>query len=454
MMAPGDRVGVGVSGGADSVVLLHILHRLSSQLGVELFVLHMNHQLRGPESERDEAFVRSLAASLNLEFVGGTSKVNQDNLEAEARRLRRQFYTSSRETYRLSRIALGHTKSDQAETVLHRLFRGTGLTGLAAMRLVAPDGLVRPLLTTAREDVRTWARAESIEWQEDSSNSDLRFTRNRLRNETMPALARIYNSNMEAVLANTASLAQAEEDYWSEQVEQAYRSFVKRRQLGSILPICELRRLHLALRRRVIRRTLSEIRVNQLAGLDFEHVEAILRLCDSTQGHDRVLVPGADALRSFDSLLLARAGRLAAEPRGYRVSLTIGEAHRLPFGAGQIYLRTVESGSFNCDNFKEVQESSVQRVRLRREALTESPPLARNWEPGDELHCLGHKSAYKLKTLFQDRRVRLWDRRHWPVVLCDGEIAWARDFGAAQRFGISNNDSSAVELIYQAEDSA
>ena len=453
-MAPGDRVGVAVSGGADSVVLLRILHRLSIQFGVELVVLHMNHHLRGAASDGDEAFVRSLAASMDIQFIGGTSIVRHENLEAEARRLRQEFFEHSRQTYTLTRVALGHTRSDQAETVLHRLFRGTGLTGLAAMRLVGPDGLIRPLLTSSRDEIRMWAKAESVEWREDSSNADLGFTRNRLRQETIPALAETYNRNLEVVLANTASLSQAEEDYWSGVVEGAYRSMVKRTHLGSILQIGELGRLHLALRRRLIRRALADIRTNRLTGLDFEHIEAILRLCNSTQGHDRVLVPGADALRSFDSLLLAASGKLAAEPRDYRVPLTIGEARRLPFSAGHIYLRAAESGSSICDNVKEVQESSVQRVRLRRGALTERPLLARNWEPGDELHRLGHKSADKLKTLFQEQRVRLWERRHWPVVVCDRKIVWARDFGPAQGFGCPEHDRTAVELIYETDDSA
>jgi tRNA(Ile)-lysidine synthase len=449
MLTAGDRLGVAVSGGADSVVLLHILHRLAGQLEVELAVLHMNHHLRAAESEEDEAFVRSLAATMGLPFVGGQSYLSESNLEAEARRLRREFFATCRQSHDLNRIALGHTQNDQAETVLHRFLRGTGLRGLAGMRLVTPDGLIRPLLTTSRREVREWAAQEGIEWREDSSNSDLRFTRNRLRQETIPRLAREYNENLEAVLAGTAMLAQAEEDYWDEQVERVYGLFTKRTRLGSIFQIGDLLSLSLALRRRFIRRALDDVRLGGLTGLDFSHIESILALCDSTQGHDRVLVPGADALRSFDSLLLSPAGTLTEEPRGYSIPLKIGQAHELPFGAGQICINWINQEPVFCDKFKEDQEFSIQRVRLSAAALNGRPLFVRNWEPGDELHRPGHSSAEKIKRLFQESRVKLWQRRHWPVVLCGDEIAWVRGFGAAESFAFSN-DGNGIELVYMA----
>jgi tRNA(Ile)-lysidine synthase len=454
MLSVGDRLGVAVSGGADSVALLHILHLLASQFGVELVVLHMNHHLRGVQSEADESFVRSLAVSMSIPVVGGESYLVESNLEAEARRLRREFFAACRQSHNLNRIALGHTLSDQAETVLHRFLRGTGLRGLAGMRFVTPDGLIRPLLTTSRREVREWAAQVGISWREDSSNSDLRFTRNRLRQETIPLLAVEYNENLEAVLAGTSMLAQAEEDYWTDEVERVYGLFAERTRLGSIFQIGDLVSLPLALRRRVIRRALDEVRAKGLTGLDFSHVECILALCESTQGHDRVLVPGADALRSFDSLLLSPAGRLTEEPRGYAIPLKIGQQHELPFDAGQIRINWINQETLFCDKFKEDQEFSIQRVRLSGAALMGRPLLVRNWEPGDELHRPGHSSPEKIKRLFQESRVRLWQRRHWPVVLCGDKIVWVRGFGAAETFTLSNDGPDGVELSYRAESRA
>lgn len=452
MLGQGARVGVAVSGGADSVVLLYILKRLAERFGAELTVLHVNHHLRGGESEGDEAFVRALADSLGIPFVSKQSFIGAGNIEGEARRQRREFFSEWQESYGLSSVALGHTRSDQAETVLHRFLRGTGPTGLAAMRPVTRDGFIRPLLTTSREEVRQWAAAEGLAWREDSSNADLRFTRNRLRHHTIPALAKDFNVNLETVLTHAATLAQAEEDYWSHEVERLYPKITKRTRLGLIFQIGDLNARHLALRRRLIRRAVGEIRPGGLKGLNFEHVEAILELCGSEEGHNRVLVPGADALRSFEWLLLSVPGKLAREPRGYRVPLQQGQIHDLPFGAGRICLNAVTRRERLYDSFKKAGKVRIEQVQLQGQNLAEEPLTVRNWEPGDELHRSGHQSPEKVKTLFQEHRVRLWERRHWPVLVCGEEIAWVRGFGAAERFERLGLEAYEFELVYGAEE--
>ncbi len=454
MLVPGSRTGVAVSGGADSVALLHVMHHLAGEFGTELAVLHMNHHLRGEESDDDERFVRSLAESMNLRFIAGESYIGQSNQEAEARRVRRQFFESCRESHGFGRIALGHTRSDQAETVLYRFLRGSGIRGLAAMRFVTADGFIRPLLSSSREEVRSWASKEGFLWREDSSNRDLRFARNRLRLQTIPALSKEYNENLESVLAGTAGVAQAEEDFWYQELEPIYRSSAKRTRLGLIFQTGDLEILHLAVRRRLIRRALSDIRAEMLQGIDCAHIDAILALCSSTHGHDRVVVPGADALRSFDSLLISEAGRLAAEPRGYRVPISLGSWHELPFGAGQICINRVKPEGPICDRFKEDQELAIERIGLSRDTLTECDLLVRNWEPGDELHRCGHQSSEKIKQLFQEGRVRLWERRHWPLLQCGGDIAWVRSFGVAEKFCVTREQSKEVELLYRSSECA
>ncbi len=443
MLPEGSRVGVAVSGGADSVVLLEILKGFP----VKLTVLHVNHGLRGAESDEEEQFVSGLAEAAGLAFVSARLKPGAGNLEQEARRLRREFFLSQG----LDRVALGHTRSDQAETVLHRFLRGTGPTGMAAMRFITPEGFIRPLLSVSRSEIREWAREQGLAWREDSSNAGPQFTRNRLRNELMPALTRDFNPNLEPVLAGTAQLAQAEEDYWNEQVERLYAVFAKRTRLGSFLQIHDISGLHLALRRRLIRRALAEVRSAKMRGLDFEHVEAVLALCESTEGHDRVLVPGADALRSFDTLLLMPPGRLGEDERGYRRELSLGSLCRLPAGAGEICIERIGPETSVCDTFKKERESGVEHVCLAGEALWKGSFLVRNWEPGDELLRRGHRTAEKIKKLFQEHHIKLWERRHWPVLVCNGEIAWARQFGVAARFAAGAGEQQALRLTYRPE---
>jgi len=439
MLPAGGRVGVAVSGGADSVALLHILRGLWS----ELVVLHVNHHLRGEESDGDEAFVRELAQSLGLTIVVEHAVPPAGNLEQEARRGRRAFFLRCREELDLKRVALGHTRSDQAETVLFRLLRGSGLTGLAGMRPASDDGFIRPLLTTSRDEVRRWAREQGLSWREDSSNSDLRFSRNRLRSETVPQLTQAYNPNLEGVLAGLASLAQTEESYWNEQVEAIYSKITKRNQLGSFFQIDQLSALHPALQRRFLRRAIQGVR-GDLAGIDLAHVDAVLSLCSSRHGHDRVIIPGVDALRSFDELLLSRPGTLGDRPRNYRLALKCAQECELPFGAGTITL------DHFCANFKKEQDLEGEVSDLDASVLAGEELSVRNWRPGDELHRTGHQTAEKIKSLFQQYRVPLWERRHWPVVVAGAEVVWARQFGGAAKFSVSSENRKIVRLAYRA----
>ncbi|HEY3937090.1 MAG TPA: tRNA lysidine(34) synthetase TilS [Bryobacteraceae bacterium] len=448
MLPPGSRAGVAVSGGADSVVLLHLLHKLSANP----MVLHVNHHLRGAESDEDEAFVRSLAEGLGLEIAVQHARPGGGNIEQEARQARREFFLRSMDEYGLCRVALGHTRSDQAETVLFRLLRGSGLTGLAGMRPVTREGLIRPLLSASREEVRVWARDEGLTWREDSSNSNLEFARNRLRHQTIPTLTKEYNSNLEAVLAATASLAQREEDYWNQQIEPIYREITKRTSLGSIFQIGALLLLHPAVQRRVIRRAIEKIR-GDLRGIDLSHIEAVLNLCGSEQGHDRVLIPGVDALRSFGQLLLAQPGTLGGQPRRYCLELKPGDRCELPYQAGYLSVNWLKPDNEFCANFKKEPEFEVEVSDLDGSVFggAETPEslCVRNWQPGDELHRPGHQAAEKIKSLFQEERVLLWERKHWPVVLAGKEVVWARQFGGAARFKVSGESRRIVRLTYR-----
>jgi len=455
MLGSGQRVGVAVSGGADSVVLLHILKRLADELALDLKVLHINHLLRGDESDGDEEFVRQLSDRLGLELLVERARPVPGNLEQEARDLRRRLFKQWMDGHRFDRVALGHTRSDQAETVLFRLLRGSGLAGLAGMRPVTEDGLIRPLLTIGRQEVREWAISEGLTWREDSSNENLEFARNRLRLETIPALAAAYNSNLEGVLDATARLAQAEEEYWNRLVSETYVKIAKRTVLGSYFQIAEIQGLELALRRRLIRFALCELR-GDLRSIDFDHVEVILHTCESSQGHDRVIVPGADAIRSYGCLLLTRPGSLSSQGRGYDIPLKMGEEVELPWGAGTIQVTRSSPTSENCVNFKVEQDFSTELAYLECDALVNpvSPDLfhVRNWEPGDSILLPGHQKATKIKELFQEFRVLLWERRHWPVVMLEREVVWVRRFGVSAAFSGSQKSGSLLCLAYQAGD--
>src|SRR5215471_13667122 len=239
LLKPGDRVGVAVSGGADSVTLLRLLLELRPELGIVLSVVHFNHQLRGSESDADAEFVSQLAAQHKLAFhtrAADTSQYASDHdlsLETAARELRydffRQLLTESQNNQpALDKIATAHTLDDQAETVLMRVLRGTGMKGLGGIypRLVSDDPesdssgeIVRPLLASGRAELVPYLQSLNQNWREDSSNRDMKHTRNRVRHLLLPMVEREFNPSIREGLSELAEIARGEEDYWQNEAE-------------------------------------------------------------------------------------------------------------------------------------------------------------------------------------------------------------------------------------------
>ena len=435
MFAPGQRVGVAVSGGADSVCLLHVLGELAPRLDLQLSVLHLNHQMRAAESDADEEFVRGLASRLGLELHSMRADVPRiaaetgDNLEQAARRVRREFFLGFLRRGTLDRVALGHTGSDQAETVLFRFLRGSGIAGLAGIRPVTPDGLVRPLIEIDREEVRQYLSGRGIAWREDSSNSDCRFARNRIRHELLPGLAQDWNPALAGTLARTAAVARDEEEYWDAEIGRVVAGRLVERPPAVLFRADWLGTLPPAVARRVVRRAIQTAK-GDLRDIDMEHVERILELTSTLAGSGRLQVPGLDVFRSFDWVRLAPPGTDTLANRDYDVPAPVPGLLRLPHGATlSLELAASEaSGTANVYN-KEGTELDWDRVSggLR----------VRNWRPGDRYRPVGRTSETRIKLLFQDARIPLWERRRWPIITCGESIVWAARFGTAAEYAAS-----------------
>lgn len=456
MVCARDRIGAAVSGGADSVALLHLLTRVAPEFGVEIVAVHINHHLRGAESDGDEQFVRELAERLGVGFIREDADVStpSDNLEQAARDARRAIFRSLVADTRVDRIATGHSLSDQAETVLFRLFRGAGVTGLAGMRPAGGDGPLRPLLFFGRKEIRDWLKNNNLTWREDSSNVDLHFRRNYLRHELIPRIQAELNPNLERVLAGMAFRAQAEEDYWRDLIETLFVRFARPFGSGVIGDVLSLQNQHLAVQRRLLRRACQVVKGN-LRGLDGAHIDALLAVCASVEGNDRLVIPGLDALRSYGKIRLLPSLGPKDQKRHYRVPVQSGIDLELPFNAGSIRLDPIQELPDRQSFYANVKDETgyTETAELSVEAIGGLAGLddliVRNWEPGDEYRRPGHLSSHKIKALFQQEKIFLWERRHWPILEFRGEIVWARRFGAAESFSTGTPFGPSLLLRYR-----
>ena len=285
---------VAVSGGMDSVVLLHLLNVLRPAWRLTLHIAHLDHGLR-EESGRDAQFVRELAAAARIPSTIERREVEAVaaregwSLEDGARRIRYQFLLEVARRQSAAHIALAHTADDQAETVLMRLVRGTGLMGLGAIpiqRQLEEVRLVRPLLELWRREIAEYARAAGLVHREDATNADRRFVRNRIRHELLPLLERRYNPNVKGALTQLAEQSRADYAYLSDAAERQWKRTVRGERTGAghasapgvSISIAALLRQPKALQRQLVRQAIQRLR-GDTGQLEFRHWLEVERLC-------------------------------------------------------------------------------------------------------------------------------------------------------------------------------
>jgi tRNA(Ile)-lysidine synthase len=412
MIPAGTRLAVAVSGGADSVFLLHYL--TSRGVGA-LSVAHVNHGLRAVESDNDEAFVRELAGQFRLPFHLHRMGKPVGNVEQFCRRERQRFFAHLRVNGLADRIATGHTATDQAETILMRLLRGAGTTGLRGILPVTEECVIRPLLASGRGEIRNWLRERGLPWREDASNESHDFLRNRVRATAMPML-RELDPNVDRALGRIAGLAAADEDYWRHEAATALDRCGATSGEAWVIDRREFARLHPALRSRVIREALRRVR-GDLRRLDLLDIEKVTGIALSGAGEGAVDLPGAFARRSMDWLRIERAAPPA-----------------VPFDTELPVPGAVIAGTWRIETclgprqgYTEGEITPLAWDRLR-------PPLRlRTWQAGDRIQTEGMSREKRVKELFAGARVPSWERRLWPMITDSEGIVWMHRFGASAR---------------------
>jgi tRNA(Ile)-lysidine synthase len=465
MILPGDRIGVAVSGGADSVALLRILENLRDELGATLSVVHFDHALRGDASTCDAQFVADLASVSGLPIVATREDVAAEaahhgwNLEDASRRLRYAFFERVCAAGQATHIAVAQTAQDQAETVLAHLIRGTGPAGLAGIYPTA-GSVIRPLLATDRHDLREYLRAKKQVWREDATNCDTQRLRARIREQLLPVLERDFAPSIVTHLGELARLAGEQEVFWSAIVEDRFRSFV--RVAGDAMTI-HVRDLLLpfalisnpsippagsnsseiaplrALTERLIRRLYEGVRGDR-RDLGAQHVEQVIRLATESTSGCRLELPGKIIVeRSFGKLTfshtdLTRPSLTAREPAAQ--ANTYQYVVRLP-NSGAAIVSIPELGSrFHLkviDWTLQARDTKSEGEALDAGLLRGSLVL-RNWRPGDAYRPYGRRQPRKLKQMFLADRIPLRDRARWPVLECGGQVVWTRGMAPADDF--------------------
>jgi tRNA(Ile)-lysidine synthase len=356
-------------------------------------------------------------------------------LEEAAREVRHDFLNRTARTWNCNRIALGHNRGDQAETLIHRLVRGVGPPGLAAMRF-REDRIIRPLLAFSRGEIIAYLQQRDIEFRTDPTNYDTRYTRNRIRHEILPLLA-LVNPQVEKQLFQLSRLAAEDEDCWQEAVSGFLPAVWTGTAEGGELEVQPLRQAHSALRKRVIRFCLALVR-GDLAGLGQAQIEAVDALLFSTSPHAEIDLKGCWAGRNYGRLCLQP--RRPAAPADYCFCID---------GPGELAIPDL--GCLQVSGPELPQGEDRWEVEFSAEALS-FPLLIRSFRAGDTFRPAGMNGRKKLKNLFIDLKIeRFWRARIPLVTTPAGEIVWVVGVRRSALFRPSGGDSRVLRLAFRPE---
>jgi len=436
MLNPGEKVVVGVSGGADSIGLLYALLSLR-EYKPDLIVAHLNHGIRGKEAERDALFVKRTAESCGLRFELGKADVpsykkeHKLSLEDAARILRYEFFEETRKKYDAGKIATAHTLDDQAETVLMRLIRGSGVRGLSGIPPVSGGVIIRPLIETSRPEVEKHLTSHGIGWVEDSTNELQTILRNRIRLELLPVLGS-YNPKVKDALSRASDILRIEEDYMEREAGKKLGNVFTSDVAGLKGDLRKFVRLHQALRLRILRNAIEKLygSLKNITSLHLVSADEFLMSASTSgesefpddiviaKGHDYFLVTTRPALERKFSYLIDSPGTWQ-------------------FPGFEVKIEEVSAKSL------EEEREDVAYFDARKVVF---PVEVRNYRSGDRFIPLGMKEEKKLKNFFVDSKLPRFERYRTPIFTSGGQIFWVAGMRIDERFKVPRKGTKAIKM--------
>ena len=444
---PNTTVVVACSGGIDSLALLDMLVQVRKELGIELVSAHYEHGIRGEASREDAQFVADYCQGQGIPFflaagdVPAIAKERKESLETAARFCRYEFLRQVASKYPQGVIATAHHKDDQGETVLMHLLRGTGIAGLAGI-LPASQGIIRPLLNFSKKQLAQYCELQHLAPRHDSTNDEADCTRNRLRLQLLPLLAKEYNGNIVEGLCNLAEIAAGEEAYWQDTLGEIWQGLEKRLTPISCTCSCsELTSYPLAVQRRLLQKIVGNL-VNQQLG--FSHLESIRRLIQKPQTGQKIQLPdGLLAKVAYGQLTLEKNTISFSENNGTIIEKSNNENFTLELSGVTVLSDGTEFLTTVKDYLPQQPWPSSQNTIWCDYDKCHQPLYWRHRQPGDVVQVgQGHQKLKKFlidNKIPQEERDQLW-------LLCQGNnIIW---IPGLRRFSEALIDRETQKILY------
>ncbi len=434
-----DKILVGFSGGQDSTSLLHGLWCLRAKFNISLLAVHVNYMLRGNESQADEEFVKNFCFDRNISLVVEHYEIdNKSNLENHAREIRFGFFNKLIALYRIDKVALGHNKMDQAETILYRMIRGSGYTGLRGI-MPRSNKIIHPMLNFSREEIINYLKSENLSWREDSTNKDTAHKRNMIRHELIPWFTDNMNPRIVDKLAHTSYIfSQTDEILRELSSKRLLKGQIKSKQDEVIISVPILQKTKAVLRFYIYKEIYSSLKGDEK---DFYHgnFEEIDYILDSEGSKEVSLPHNIKVFKEYNQLIFTRNQERYKVDRDNAKEIT-ALRNRLTFENYRIImekLKKLKSRRYLYED-KEIAYIDLDKLKF--------PLTIRHRRPGDKFIPVGMKHHKKLKDFFIDEKVSKFERDKVLLFSDQEKIFWIAGLRIDDRVKIGPETNNILKL--------
>lgn len=443
LLSKDDKVVVGVSGGADSLCLLHVLNSIKNEIGIEIFAVHLNHQFRGAEADADAEFVEDICRRWEIPYkiasVDVPAYARQHGLSPEeaGREIRYKLFRDVKKIINANKIAVAQNLNDNVETILMRIFRGTGLEGLKGID-ISIDEIIRPLLETDRASIEEYCRQNNLEPRVDKTNLQPVYSRNKIRLELIPYLKESFNPNLNEGIVRLSQIIKEENDYLEQQANKLMNNIVKIEEQRLLIKIDDLIELHQAMQKRLLRKAVEQL-ADTLNGFEYKHFQGIIELLDKGTGAALELPKNIKAYISYENLILTK--KLENEHKKYYYKLKYDYENKIDELGIVVSIKLINHASMS------MLQKHTNTIYIDADKVMQGLVL-RNRQQGDMFSPIGMLGSKKLKDYFIDKKIPR-EKRDEIFLLADGnEIVWIIGGLISEKYKITTQTEKVIVICF------
>lgn len=440
MISKGDSIIVGLSGGPDSVCLLHVLNSLKETYDIKIFSVHLNHMIRGIEAQRDEISAIKFSESLGIPCFSRKIRVeeyaaeNKMTSEEAGRFLRYKLFDEILKSVGGNKIALAHNMNDQAETVIMHFLRGSGITGLGGIKPVRDDKYIRPLIFCGRDEIENYCKENTLEPVIDSTNKEEIYLRNKIRLNLIPHLKEKFNPNIIETLSKSSDIFRDDDEYLTMMTLIEQRNISKN---SRELYVDKFNKLHICIKKRIIRNMIINVKGN-LNGIEITHIEDCIEIVKKGQTGKKISLPdNIECTIQYEVFIIDKMKSI----KDFEYDIVIPGDTLVEEANTIMKTKIIDKNQYevNQSHYKKCFDYDKIKGKLK----------IRNRKDGDYIYPSGMTGKKKLKEYFIDKKISREERNYMPLIALGSEILWIPGLRDTKNYKIDENTKNIIEITIE-----